>query len=232
MIYQFALCLLTAISVHLSLSPPNPPVKRQDCRTDTPGTNTLFEHGVQYVTFLSKASVWFFTCSNIIGTISSQGLTLYPCAMSKDATEHNRGSIHPFLVVGMVLTCLSAILRLWCYRTLGHLFTFEITIRPKHELVTYGPYAFVRHPSYTGVYLTLSGATLVLLAPDTWTVEHGIRTPIGAFLLFLWLLKCAFAFRGTATRLRSEDELLRATFGEEWELYAKRVPYRLVPWVY
>jgi len=119
-----------------------------------------------------------------------------------------------------------------CYKTLGHLFTFEITIRPKHELITHGPYAHVRHPSYTGVYLTLIGSTCVLLAPGTWTAEHGIHTPVGATLLCLWLLKCAFAFRGTAVRMRAEDKLLHATFKEGWENYAKRVPYKLVPSVY
>jgi protein-S-isoprenylcysteine O-methyltransferase Ste14 len=119
-----------------------------------------------------------------------------------------------------------------CYKTLGHLFTFEITIRPKHELITHGPYAYVRHPSYTGIYLTLIGATFVLLAPGTWTAEYGIRSSIGAFLLGVWLFKCAFAFRGTAIRLRAEDALLRTNFGEEWEDYAKRVPFKLIPLVY
>ncbi|KAF8908156.1 Isoprenylcysteine carboxyl methyltransferase family-domain-containing protein [Gymnopilus junonius] len=124
-----------------------------------------------------------------------------------------------------------ATLRNWCFRTLGQLFTFEITIRPKHELVTHGPYAWVRHPSYTGVYLTLGGATLVLGSPQTWISGHFIRTPIGAFLAGFWLLKCAFAFHGMCVRLRAEDEVLKKTFGPEWEDYANQVPYKFIPGV-
>jgi hypothetical protein len=53
-IYPIPLYLVTAFSVHLSLSPPNPPVKRQECCSGTPETESLFEKRVQYVTFLSK----------------------------------------------------------------------------------------------------------------------------------------------------------------------------------
>lgn len=53
------LYLLNALSVHLSLSPPNPPAKQDVC-TGTPGTDTLFERVVQHVTFLSKVSLFVF----------------------------------------------------------------------------------------------------------------------------------------------------------------------------
>lgn len=233
-ICPLSLYFVNALSVHLAFSPPNPPVKRQDCCTGTPEKDSLFEQRVQLITFLSKSFVWFFTCLNTAGALSSHNFSLPPCTMTQSTSEPDCvwGFQHLILIIGTTLTLFSAVLRLWCYKTLGHLFTFEITIRPKHELITHGPYAHVRHPSYTGVYLTLVGSTCVLLAPGTWTAEQGIHTPIGATLLCLWLLKCAFAFRGTAIRLRAEDKLLHATFKEDWENYAKRVPYKLVPRVY
>ncbi|KAF9450393.1 ICMT-domain-containing protein [Macrolepiota fuliginosa MF-IS2] len=230
-ILQMAMHLVNALAVHTSLSPPNPPVKRHECCTGTPETDTLFECVVQHITFLSKSSVWFFTCSSIIGTLISHEFTTTLCSVSMNSGRV-LGSIHPIFVLGTALTLFSAILRLWCYRTLGPLFTFEITIRPKHELITHGPYSYVRHPSYTGVHLTLIGATCVFLAPGTWTAEYGIRNPVGMLLSGLWLLKCAFAFRGMGIRLRAEDDLLRANFGLEWEEYAKLVPYKFIPWVY
>lgn len=119
-----------------------------------------------------------------------------------------------------------------CYNALGALFTFEITVRPKHELITHGPYSCVRHPSYTGVYLTLVGITTVLLAPGTWTFEYGIHNPFGALVLGLWFLKCVFVFRGMEVRSKAEDDLLRANFGLEWEEYANKVQYKFVPWIY
>ena len=91
-----------------------------------------------------------------------------------------------------------------------------------------GPYAWVRHPSYTGIYLTLLGATISLCAPGTWLSECG-RT--GIVLVVLWLIKCVFVFRGMGCRLRIEDEVLKEAFGESWDEYARRVPYSFVPGV-
>lgn len=54
MIVQMSMYLVNALSVHASLSPPNPPVKRQYVCTGTPETDTLFERVVQHITFLSK----------------------------------------------------------------------------------------------------------------------------------------------------------------------------------
>lgn len=55
-ICPLSLHLVSALSVHLAFSPPNPPVKRQDCCTGTPETNSLFEQRVQLITFLSKVN--------------------------------------------------------------------------------------------------------------------------------------------------------------------------------
>lgn len=38
---------------------------------------------------------------------------------------------------------------------LGNLFTFEVMIRKNHKLITDGPYAYLMHPSYTGINLFL-----------------------------------------------------------------------------
>ncbi|KAM5543830.1 hypothetical protein V8D89_002447, partial [Ganoderma adspersum] len=75
------------------------------------------------------------------------------------------------LLLGSVVVSCGAVLRLACFRALGALFTFEITISPDHTLVTAGPYSHVRHPSYTGVYALLLGSTAVMLAPGAWLRE-------------------------------------------------------------
>lgn len=118
-----------------------------------------------------------------------------------------------------------------CFTTLGRLFTFEIAIRPNHELITSGPYAWVRHPSYTGICLTLLGATVSLCAPGTWLLECGISSRGAVFVVLLWLLKCAFVFRGMMSRTRIEDEVLKGAFGDAWDEYARRVPSNFVPGV-
>ena len=54
---------------------------------------------------------------------------------------------------------------------------------------------------------------------------------LGVMITVVWLMKCAFAFRGMCVRLRAEDEVLRARFGVEWDAYASRVPFKFVPCV-
>lgn len=119
-----------------------------------------------------------------------------------------------------------------CFRTLGPLFTFEVTIRPQHELITDGPYAWVRHPSYIGIYLTLLGATAVLCAPGGWLAHGGWQTTGGFLMVLLWTIKCLYVFRGTSLRLKAEDDVLKRTFGPKWEEYARKVPYRMIPFIF
>ncbi|KAI0764662.1 hypothetical protein C8Q74DRAFT_1173734, partial [Fomes fomentarius] len=139
------------------------------------------------------------------------------------------------------LTAAGALLRLACFRALGALFTFELTIHPAHTLVTSGPYAHVRHPSYTGVFATLVGATGVMLAPGAWLREAWLAPRIRAHALgalvawawvAFWLAKVAYAGRSTMRRVLTEDHELRRVFGPVWEEWAARVRWRLLPGVY
>uniref|UniRef100_A0A8H7XMM4 Protein-S-isoprenylcysteine O-methyltransferase n=1 Tax=Psilocybe cubensis TaxID=181762 RepID=A0A8H7XMM4_PSICU len=235
------ICILfaTAVSVHLSLSPPNPSVKSDECCSGTEGTQTLFERFVQSITYCSKSMVWVGATINILyillGCLASSSIG-FPFdyaregsfgKLSKPAFE----GVHTATIIGGISAVVSAVLRMWCFRSLGPFFTFEITIRPKHELITHGPYAWVRHPSYTGVYMTLGGATLVLGAPGMWTADHGVWTPIGFVIACFWTFKCLYAFRGMCVRLRAEDQVLKDTFGGKWDDYATRVPRKFIPGV-
>lgn len=58
------------------------------------------------------------------------------------------------------MTISGAYLRVLCYKSLGSLFTFEMSIRDDHRLVKDGPYQVVRHPSYLGLLLTMVGLFL------------------------------------------------------------------------
>lgn len=37
---------------------------------------------------------------------------------------------------------------------------------------------------------------------------------------------------GLLARMAKEDDALRGKFGKQWEKWAERVPYKLIPWVY
>ncbi|KAF8634710.1 hypothetical protein AX15_000765 [Amanita polypyramis BW_CC] len=241
----------TALSVHLSLSPPNPPVKRDECAGSR--TNTIFERLIQWITFCSKAMVWIgalwdLTMSSIAYFVYHAPKSASPAASSNYAITNSNGqewllsnraqptsilwTIHPAMFIGAFATVAAAALRIWCFRTLGPFFTFEVTIRPQHELITHGPYAWVRHPSYLGIYLTLLGATVVLCAPGSWLANGGWLTICGFIMTLLWAVKCLYALRGTSLRLKAEDDVLKGTFGTKWEEYARKVPYRMIPFIF
>jgi protein-S-isoprenylcysteine O-methyltransferase Ste14 len=62
-----------------------------------------------------------------------------------------------WFVVGSFLATMGGYIRWECYSALGRLFTFEMSIRDDHRLVTGGPYGWVRHPGYTSVLSTFIG---------------------------------------------------------------------------
>ena len=82
-----------------------------------------------------------------------------------------------------------------------------------HKLITEGPYAYVRNPIYTGMFGMLIATGLAM--------EHWIATVIAVII---------FA-AGLVIRVRTEEKLLRAAFGEEFEDYARRVP-AVIPGIY
>ena len=85
-----------------------------------------------------------------------------------------------------------------------------LTLVPKHELITTGPFALAKHPLYTGVGL------LVL--------------PWAGFLLNTWLgvVIGAALYVGSRTYARGEEEALAKTFGAEWDQYRSHV---IIPWL-
>ncbi|KAJ3358855.1 hypothetical protein GGF32_009951 [Allomyces javanicus] len=113
------------------------------------------------------------------------------------------------------VVCLSgAYLRLWSFATLADHFTYAVRIFADHQLITAGPYAYLAHPSYTGLGLAVVGYLYVV----------GLRG---------WRLGlvAAVALAATYARIVDEEVALRGKFGEQWDAYlAQR--WRLVPMVW
>ena len=123
----------------------------------------------------------------------------------------------------------SVILRIWCYKALGSLFTFEITIRPDHKLITSGPYAIVRHPSYIAIVFMNIGVTVGVLCPGSYVYECGIMsTPVGGILV-VWVAVSVYAVVSLLRRGRIEDAGLRKEFGDKWVSYSRAVSCRFIP---
>ncbi|HEX9544816.1 MAG TPA: isoprenylcysteine carboxylmethyltransferase family protein [Pyrinomonadaceae bacterium] len=108
---------------------------------------------------------------------------------------------------GSVLLIMSAV------KTLGKEWSITARMVQDHQLATKGPYARVRHPIYTGM--------LGMLIATGLAVSHWIAL-VAAIVVFAI---------GTLIRVRIEERLLRETFGQRFEDYARQVP-AVVPGIF
>jgi protein-S-isoprenylcysteine O-methyltransferase Ste14 len=90
--------------------------------------------------------------------------------------------------------------------TLGKQWAVAARLVEGHKLITEGPYRHLRNPIYT--------AMLGLLIATGLAMRHWTAL-IPALVLFTV---------GLVIRVRSEEKLLRAAFGKEFEDYSERVP--------
>lgn len=98
-------------------------------------------------------------------------------------------------------------------KTLGKEWSLTARLVEGHKLATSGPYAYVRHPIYSGM--------LGMLLATGLAVSHWAALVAGLIVFFV----------GTIIRIRREEKLLREAFGDEFENYARRVP-AIVPGLY
>ncbi len=105
----------------------------------------------------------------------------------------------------------AALLMVWARLTFGRR-SFHAAANPTEgELVTTGPYHFVRHPIYAAILLFVFAALADRLSAVTATA-----------------FTCTLA--GVLLRIVAEEQLLRATYAQ-YAAYAQRTK-RLVPFVY
>lgn len=100
--------------------------------------------------------------------------------------------------LGFLAGVLGCGLMYWCLATLGRNFSGTSGTYPSHELITSGPYHFIRHPYYTATALIIISLTLLL----------GSLTLLGLGSLLLMCL---------AVRSRAEELELLALFGEHFK---------------
>jgi protein-S-isoprenylcysteine O-methyltransferase Ste14 len=83
------------------------------------------------------------------------------------------------LAVGAIIALAGVCLRSWSVWTLGRHFRREVTIEADQNVITTGPYQWVRHPAYAGNLLTYGGLGLAL---GSWVsaavvLTRGFRRP-------------------------------------------------------
>lgn len=95
-------------------------------------------------------------------------------------------------------------------RAMGKNWSLVARTREDHQLVTWGPFARVRHPIYTGIFCFMIGMAIAF--------GHYRGLILGIPLYWI----------GTWVRVVREERLLRAQFGAAYDDYAARVK-RFVP---
>ncbi len=98
-------------------------------------------------------------------------------------------------------------------KTLGKEWSLTARLVEGHKLATTGPYAYVRHPIYSGMLGMLLATGLAI---SRW------EAILAAIVIFLM---------GTVVRVKSEERLLREAFGTKFDDYAHRVR-TIIPGVY
>ena len=138
----------------------------------------------------------------------------------------------PLFFIGVVCSVLGGALRKWSYAAMGRHFTFKLSILKDHQLITDGPYAYVRHPGYTALILTFFGISACQLSAGSWWVETRVFDSIAGKCLSLLGACAALQLVMVISRSSAEDRVLRETFGQQWDDWARKVPYRLFPGVW
>ena len=114
--------------------------------------------------------------------------------------------------LGIFLILLGVVVRQWAIAVLGRFFSLTVRVSEDHRVVDIGPYRLVRHPSYTGIMITLAGLGL---AVQSWT----------ALLVLLVIFGVAYGYR-----IRVEEKTLLSELGSDYANYMKRTK-RLIPYV-
>ncbi len=112
--------------------------------------------------------------------------------------------------LGLGMALVGFVLLQWSQKTLGQNWSSEPRLLEGQELVTGGPYRWIRHPIYTAFILI---ATAPLLISANWS--------IGCLLIGMIAIDIA-------SRITTEESLMMAQFGDEYRTYMQSTG-RLIP---
>ena len=115
--------------------------------------------------------------------------------------------------LGLTIIILGVALRWYAIGVLGRYFTRDVVVSREQPVIQHGPYRLIRHPAYSGTFLTMLG---VGLAVTNWAS-------------LISLLICVFL--GHMYRVRIEEKALIRTIGQPYSEYMRHTK-RFIPWVF
>jgi protein-S-isoprenylcysteine O-methyltransferase Ste14 len=156
---------------------------------------------------VAKLETWTYRAAIIAGCVLLLPFTAWVLAEKPIWDVGYRGA---YALAGVML--MGLLLTWWARLHLGRLWSSVITRKQDHRIIDTGPYAFIRHPIYTGLI-----TALLATAAAEATVTAILGTTLVAF--GLWL------------KARSEERFLTIELGADtYGSYCRRVPM-LVPFL-
>ncbi|KAG2117167.1 uncharacterized protein F5147DRAFT_768546 [Suillus discolor] len=239
-LFKIPFILVSAIGIHISITDPSaPPSSKEKVIPSS------FEFFIEWFLKLRgikllEISAWAASCAEVASILA---IHIYPSHIPEDI--YGAGAVRflrilhptpitPAFLVGSIAIVIGGALRLYCMSTLGKLWSFHLSVRKEHRLVTSGPYSVVRHPSYTGVLFQCIGIAVMYGSQGSWMRQSGIlQVPF----IKVSAMSSYFAFLTLAawvaiSRPAQEDRMLQRALGKEWENWAKNVKYRLIPGIF
>lgn len=119
-------------------------------------------------------------------------------------SKENLNELFNVRVTGLVVFVIFSWTQIWSFKYLGKNYSQEIIVTKDHELITVGPYKFIRHPQYLSQLLSDLGAGVAL--GGFVAVPLVILFEIPLFVL----------------RAKKEEEIMKQHFGEKFLEYKKR----------
>ena len=116
-------------------------------------------------------------------------------------------------ISGLACLALGTAFRLWAIRTLDKAFAAVVQIKAGQQLVTSGPYRWLRHPSYTGAWIAMIGAACLMHSYLGLVI-------MGPGMLLVYI-----------RRIAVEEQALESAFGEKYSTMRGNTD-RLVPCVW
>ena len=105
--------------------------------------------------------------------------------------------------MGLALTLAGLAFTVWARIHLGQFWSARVGLKEGHELIQSGPYAWVRHPIYSGILVAVMGSAVV--AGD-----------------YRALLAVVLVWVALNLKARREEKLLSEHFGEAFVQYCQR----------
>ena len=180
---------------------------------------------IQIIFFFSELSLLIFKRSKLKSATNSKDrnslailwLTIAICSSAGPFTAFKFSFAEignqSLAYTGIIIAVIGFAIRWTSIIQLGSMFTVDVAITNDHSLKTNGLYQFIRHPSYLGLILIITGISICL---NNWLSITIIVIP---------------SFLAINHRIIVEEQVLEIEFGEQYMKYKQRVR-KIIPWLY